>query len=122
MESEVVSQFTSAAVIVYFLQMIKRSKFVPWLTMDTAKMNHLVAVALAFGTAIGIRVLFDQESGTLTVSGLTVTNVVSTGWHALQQYALQRVTYDAVAKPTPVPVVNVLSAAEVLARIPKVQP
>jgi len=120
MESEVVSQFTSAAVIVYFLQVVKRSKFFPWLTMETARMNHLVAVALAIGTAIGIRVVFDVHTGTATITGLTVQNVLSTGWHAAQQYVMQRVTYDAVAKPVPVPVVNVLSAEEVLARIPKV--
>lgn len=99
MESEIVSQFTSAAVVVYLMQMLKRAQWFPWLTMETAKMNHVVAVVAAGVSALGVHFAFSSSEGTLLITGLNASTIAHTAWHWANQYALQRVTYDTVAKP-----------------------
>jgi ethanolamine transporter EutH len=99
MENELISQITSAAIVVYLLQAVKRSHLIPWLTMETATLNHLIAVCAAAVSAIGIHFAYSAEEGTLVVTGLTLSGLLHSGWHVLNQYAMQRITYDAVVKP-----------------------
>lgn len=99
MENELVSQVTSAAIVVYLLQSLKRSQWLPWLTMESARLNHFVAVGAAAVSAVGVHVAYSADEGTLLVTGLTASSLLHSIWHIANQYALQRITYDAVVKP-----------------------
>ena len=99
--SQIVSQLTSAALVVYALQWLKRSKLFPWITAETTTLNRWVGAAAAGLSAIGIHLAFTATAGTpgsyvITVTGLTLPNVLHGVWHWANQYALQQITYDAV--------------------------
>lgn len=66
----IITQLAASGVLVPLLQWAKRSKLVPWLTMETAKLNRLVAVLWATITTVGIHASFDSVTGTLTINGL----------------------------------------------------
>lgn len=93
---EILSQFTSAAVVVYVLQLIKRSTWFPWLTIETKKANRIVAALGAAASALGVHFAFDMQAGSLLITGLTVTGVLHGGWHWLNAMAIQQTLYDGV--------------------------
>ena len=96
MDNELLSQFTSAAVVVYVIQWLKRSAWVPWLTMETTKRNWIVGAAAAAVSACGIHVAYKplEADGTLIVTGLSLTSAAHGIWHLANHLALNRVTYD----------------------------
>lgn len=99
-----ISQLTSAAIVVYGIQKLKEAKWFPWLTDTTHTLTRITSAFLAVIGAIGVHVAFDQHSGILTVTGLTVTTILSGAWHWANQYALQQMIYDSVLnKPAAVP-------------------
>lgn len=96
---ELLSQFTSAAIVVYALQWIKGAGWCQWLTMETESLNRVVAAIAAAGSAIGIHAAYDTTGGVLTISGLTLAGVIHGVWHWANQFALQQLAFDAVVKP-----------------------
>ena len=95
---EVFSQMTSAAMMVYLLQWVKQSGWVPWITPDTKRLNRLLSTVLAGASALGIHFAFDVQAGTLVISGLTTVGVGHGLWHWFNQVISQQVIYDTVAK------------------------
>lgn len=93
---EILSQFTSAAVVVYLLQQVKHARWFPWISIETKRANRIVGALLSIASAIGVHFAYDGSAGTLLVSGLTVAGILHGAWHALNQWCLQQVTYDAV--------------------------
>lgn len=91
-------QLTVSAVIVFGLQILKKSEWFPWITHQTDKTNRLLAVGLAGLAAIGIHFSFDTVAGVLTISGLKLGTILNGGWAWLQSFATQEFVYRASAK------------------------
>lgn len=107
MQNEIVSQFTAAAVVVYALQMIKKSAWFPWMTQETTTLNRLVSAAGAFIGSIGVHMAFSAGQATapdgtylITVTGLTLANVGAGLWHWMNQFAGQQLLYDGIVSKT----------------------
>ena len=92
-------QFALALISTYALQWLKQSKFFPWLTVETQTLNRLVGAAIAFLSSVVILVSFDHVAGVLTVSGLTVANLLHAGARFLQQWAFQQAAYKGLVAP-----------------------
>src|SRR4051812_17523007 len=83
------TKLTTSAVIVYVLEVAKRSNLLPWITAHTKYMNRFASVVAACASAVGIHFTFDHISGTLMITGLSLATVLSALWAVLQQYCLQ---------------------------------
>ena len=81
-------------IISWALEAIKRSRWFPWITGETEKLNHLASAVAAtlLAAGIGISSSWDSSSATyvLTLSGLTATNVFNFVSTAVGNYMLQK--------------------------------
>lgn len=99
MEGELTAHLTLGAVIVYFIEYLKRWPFFRMLTPETTTLNRVVSAALAGAAAIGIGWTYDGATGTLVVTGLTWGTIVAACWEWVKQYAVQQVLYDTAVAP-----------------------
>lgn len=99
MQQELLSQLTSAAMVVYGLEAIKKMEAVAFITDKTKGLNRLLGALGALLAAVGIHFAFDTtaaEAGTyvITITGLTTASVLHGVWHWASQWALQQLAYD----------------------------
>lgn len=92
-ESLILSQIGSSALVVFLLQKAKESKWFPFLTTETAKLNRVVAVIAAGLVSVGVHTTFDKSAGTLVITGLTVSGILHGLWAWLNSYAVQHSIY-----------------------------
>jgi hypothetical protein len=91
------AQITVAVVSTYALQLLKQSKFFPWLTVETQTLNRIAGSIIALLTSVGILVTF--SAGTLMITGLTPINLAHAAAHFIQQWVMQQVAYKTVVAP-----------------------
>lgn len=103
------AQITVAVVSTYALQLLKQSKFFPWLTVETQTLNRIAGSIIALLTSVGILVTF--SAGTLMITGLTPINLAHAAAHFIQQWVMQQVAYKTVVAP-PMPGAMQAGAAE----------
>jgi hypothetical protein len=75
------SSLAAAAVISYIIGLMKNSnwKIFAWISEETPTVTRFVAFLLSGVAAIGIHATFN--GGTLVVTGLTVTVILTGAWH-----------------------------------------
>ena len=95
--SELTAHLTTGATVVYVLQWLKASGWVPWITADTKRLNRILSALLAAAMAVGINWTYDPTGGTLVITGLTWWAIIGSGYEWLKQFALQQLLYDGVA-------------------------
>lgn len=95
---DVVSQLTAGMVMSFFLQEIKKSRFFPWLTMETAKLNRIAAGVLAALTALGIHFAYTHvgTTWTFTFSNVSLPVILHGLWDWLSSFAFQQGWYKAI--------------------------
>jgi hypothetical protein len=102
LDTALTEQLTIAAITTYAFQILKKSKWFPWLTVESQKLNYVVGVLVAFGASIGVVATFDHTAGVLTVTGLTVAGVGHGLARFVQQWVFQQVAYkNLIAPPMP---------------------
>jgi hypothetical protein len=82
------TQIGAAALLSFFLQWLKSTKYFPWITAETAKLNHFATIVGSGLVAIGLNVHFDKVAHVLTISNLSWAAVGAGAWHWFTQYAL----------------------------------
>lgn len=95
-EVHTTSTFAASAVVVWLLQIIKKSQKVPWITKDTAKINRLVAVLLSGVAALGVTWVFVPSTNgahTLTITIPSIAVIASSAWIWLKSFAIQEWIY-----------------------------
>lgn len=87
------TEFSTAAlvavVVAELIEVVKRSTFPNWLSIDTARSNRIVGGIAAFLTGLGLQFQFDSEAGALIVTGLFWNSIA----HGFAQWAAQQVYY-----------------------------
>lgn len=84
------TQFTVAAVIVWLINKLKAWLLTKgWAVATIATFARWIAALGAALSVVGISFAFDISAGVLTVSGLTLTGIVTLLWEWLKQYVVQ---------------------------------
>lgn len=97
MVDTVLSQQIPLAVIsTYLIEWLKTTKYFPFLSKETEKLNRYAGVIIAALSSVGILVTFDHTAGILTISGLTAINLLHVAGRFIQQWTLQQVAYKTV--------------------------
>lgn len=95
-EVHTTSTFAASAVVVWLLQIIKKSEKIPWITKETAKINRIVAVLLSGVAALGVTWTFTPTAngGHLFSAAIPSTvTLLSSGWLWLKSFAIQEWIY-----------------------------
>jgi hypothetical protein len=102
LDTALTEQITLAVIATYALQIIKKSKWFPWLTVESQKLNYIVGVVVAFGASVGVVATFDHTAGVLTITGLTWAGLGHGAARFIQQWVFQQVAYkNLIAPPMP---------------------
>lgn len=99
-EQLITSQLASAALMVYLLQWVKRSRLIPWVTEHTKGLNRMLNAMLAMAAAVGIHYHFDAEAGQLVISGLYGQSIAQGVWEWSKQWAFQQASFDMIFAKT----------------------
>jgi hypothetical protein len=98
------AQVVISAVVVYLLQLAKKSRLIPWLTMETGRLNRVVAVIASLLSAVGIHFTYNRSQGVLVISGLTLVGIATFAWRWLVSFVSQQLIFQtAVQKPAVTP-------------------
>lgn len=105
MDGALISQLTSAAIVVYLLQSLKRTgwytRLAAWMPMKDEHVHRVVSAVGAFLSAEGVHIAFTGDA----VAGWHLSATIPPAmvllhafWDWAQQFALNQLTYDAVAQ------------------------
>lgn len=90
-------QIMLALITAWFIEKIKKSTWFPWLTAKTEKLNQGVSAVIAALSTAGILVAagwdVSSHTFTLSVAGLTVSNIATFVWQSFGQYLLMKFAY-----------------------------
>lgn len=87
------------AVAVWGLQWLKGTKFFPWLTAETEKLNRIASALVAALASAGMVFTIAHVGGggtgdiTLHYAGVTAVNAVHFLWHGVGNYASQKALF-----------------------------
>jgi hypothetical protein len=95
MQPGISTQLGAAALLSVLLNWLKQSKLLPWITVESAKLNRAVMIAGAGLAALGITVHCDWATHNCTVSGLDYQTVANGVWVWFQQIAITHGWYRA---------------------------
>lgn len=90
---------TTAAMMVYFLEALKRMAWLRWVRMDTKAVNRILSAVLAAVAAAGIDWTYDPTVGKLVIEGLTWGAVGTMAWEWCKQFATQQLLFDGIVRP-----------------------
>jgi hypothetical protein len=99
-QSELASQITTGAAVVWLIQYLKNANWFPWLRIDTDVLSRIVAVILAAASASGIIVAYGWANSTLTfsASGLTPEHAFQFLWKIATSLTIQELVYRTAVK------------------------
>jgi len=107
-------QIPVALLLVYIQNWAKKQSFLPWLTYESSKLNHLASIALAGIGTFGIAIVHTgsfMAGGTFTVTIPSGAILLTHLYHWLTQYIMSKTAYTALQsqlnpatqqQPTPV--------------------
>lgn len=98
--TELPALLTASSMTVAVIEWMKNTKFIPFMNQHTAGINRLVAWIAAFCAGTGIHYQFDSHTGTLTLTGLTLTVIGHAAWDTTKSYAFNWMVYRGIVKPT----------------------
>jgi len=93
-----VTQFTSAAIVVWTINKLKAASWFPLLQKDWTTLNRAFSITAAFLVAQGIHWVWAPDTRVLSITIPTLTALALGLWHWLNQYAMQE-TLHQLTKP-----------------------
>lgn len=107
--SPLATQLVLSFFAVRLLELLKRSRWMPWLHFEARRANKAAALLLAALSAQGVHVAWSHSapgSFGLSVTGITFTAALLSLWGIAKSYAMQQVLFQATVRypggtPTP---------------------
>lgn len=96
-----VNQAMISAMIAYGIEFLKKTKYFPWITAESAKLNRGLAVAVTGLAAAGIHMTY--AGGILTITGLTWWSLAHGLWDWVRSFLVTQVAYDGLIAPNQKP-------------------
>lgn len=90
------AQVSIALAVSWILERVKQGEAISWVRADTQKLNRWIAIIVALASSVGVG--FSYHAGTLTITGLTLTSILTYAWHWLEQFVVQEASYQLVVK------------------------
>ena len=94
--TDIQSMLVLNAILVWILQAVKSSKYLPWITAETQAINKLASALLAALASAGMvfSVVHTGSGGTgeitLHYAGVTTLSLANFLWHWVGNYAIQK--------------------------------
>lgn len=85
---------TFSAVSVFVIQKLKQAKWFTLITPDSKTMNTIASAVAAALAATGVHIAFASDTGTLTVTGLSMTTIGAGAWAWLKSFVLNEWIYQ----------------------------
>lgn len=85
------AQLTAAAAVAFIIQWLKNSKYFPWLSSETAKLNRIAAVIGSGLATFGISAHYANH--TLVISNLDVRSIAHFAWVWFQSFVMSHGAY-----------------------------
>ena len=96
---DALTHLTTGAMVVYFLEWLKRTRWISMISPETKALNRLISGVAAIVIALGIEWQYDPAvGGIVKLPALTIA--VSSGWEAVKQFVSQQLLWDGVVEPT----------------------
>lgn len=92
--TDTTATLTASAISVYIIQLLKSAKWFKLLTSNTKYMNIAASLFAAAISATGIGYSFNEQNGTLTVTGLTVAGILAAAWTWAKSFVLNEMIYQ----------------------------
>lgn len=103
-ETTLGDQLVIAVVAAWAIEQLKQSKYFPFITQETSKLNRAVAALLSALGTVGILVghTWSPQTHTLTItiSGLSLGSVLTFAWRTFGEYIYMKIFYHAALKPS----------------------
>ena len=96
MEGELTAHLTTGAVIVYFIEWMKKAHWIRTFTPDTKTLNRVTSLILAGVASLGINWTYDPQVGQLVITGLTWSAVAMAAWEFVKQFVTQQLIFDGI--------------------------
>lgn len=95
------STFTSSALVVWVMQMAKKTRWFKLVEEGKPYLNRAVSLVAAMCANLGLSYTWDPHTHSLTIAGLSLVSMATMLWHFLNHYAMQETIYQmAVNKPS----------------------
>lgn len=95
------SVFGSSAIVVWIMQVIKKSKWLNFVQEGKPLLNRTISIVGALGFHLGIHEAWNASNHSLLITGLSFSSVLTFLWQWANHFAMQEVVYQAaVNKPS----------------------
>lgn len=81
------TQISAAMVCGYLLYLLQKLKSVPWMSVQTEKLNAIIRVVLSGVATLGITIAWNGDAHQLVIGNLYATTILAGFWHWFTQYA-----------------------------------
>lgn len=105
--------FTTGALTVAALNWLKGSQYFPWITKEKTTLLRWLSAVAAVAASAGIGHVWNAADHSITISGLTLPNIVTFAWGAIKQFAMNETLFQVTKKPP----TNIEQAGEVKANV-----
>lgn len=102
------TQVTTAGVVVFLINWLKKSPLFPWITEEKGKLLRILAVAGAGIGAVGIHYTWNPEAHSLTFTGLSLVGVLTGVAIWLKSFVTQEIIYQSTSKSALVEILKLL--------------
>mgnify|MGYP001575743707 CR=1 FL=1 len=96
--STAVAQFPASIMMVYLLQLLKKSRWFPLMKQGAGRLNFWVAAAVSGLAAFGVHMSFDPEARQIIIGLPTLTVFFHALWAWAQSLAMQHGYYTGVVE------------------------
>jgi hypothetical protein len=94
------TQVTLAVALPYLLQWLKGKSGFPLMSYNSQALNRTFTALVAFCASLGIHITFNSIAGTLLISGLTLSTIVTALQHGAFQWMMQHGVYKMMIAPS----------------------
>ena len=81
------------------IKWLKYQSWFPLMQQEAAVLNRIFAALVAFIAGVGIHYTFDATSGTMVITGLTVSGIFHGLWAWFEQFAIQQGVFKVIVQP-----------------------
>lgn len=92
--TDTTATLTASAISVYIIQKLKSANWFKLLGPNTKYMNIAASLFTAAISATGINFAFNESAGTLTITGLTLTGILTALWTWGKSFVLNEMIYQ----------------------------